>query len=228
MTRTQQSGILLGGSFAGLKDIGDSVTQASAAALNASRVIHSAGGSLALEPSPATPAADVMREPPKVLVIVCTCGERLTQWVDPQKVAQRLTTDPLVDRVEFLEQICTATEWERLVELVKTNKPNRLLIGACLPYIYKRKLQELGRQVGLDPALMEVIDINLEGGAQKAELQEKNSTHNIVAALETGIAKLKWRNPEPVAKIPVVQRALIVGGGDCRHDGCPGNCRPWL
>jgi heterodisulfide reductase subunit A len=214
LTRTNQSGILLGGSFTGLKDIGDSVTQASAAALNASRVIHSAGGSLALEPSPAAPTADVMREPPKVLVVVCTCGERLTQSVDPQKVAQRLTTDPLVDRVEFLEQICTATEWERLVEIVKISKANRLLIGACLPYLYKRKLQELGRQVGLDPALMEVVDINVEGGGKKADLQAKDSIlGNIVAALETGIAKLKWTNPEPVAKIPVVQHALIVGGG---------------
>jgi len=214
LTRTNQSGILLGGSFAGLNDIADSVTQASAAALNASRVIHSAGGSLALEPLPAAPVADVVREMPKVLVVVCTCGERLVQWIDPQKVAQHLTTDPLVDRVEFLEQICTATGWEGLVELVKTNKANRILIGACLPYVYKRKLQELGRQVGLDPALMEVVDLNAQGAGRETQLKEKNMTlRNIVAALETGIAGLKWINPEPVAKIPVVQRALIIGGG---------------
>ncbi len=59
LTRTSRSGILLGGSFAGLKDIGDSVTQASAAALSASRVIHSNGGSLALEPPPAPSISDV-------------------------------------------------------------------------------------------------------------------------------------------------------------------------
>ena len=61
LTRTRQSGILLGGSYAGLKDIGDSVTQASAAALNASRAIHSAGGSLALETPPVSPTDDVVR-----------------------------------------------------------------------------------------------------------------------------------------------------------------------
>jgi heterodisulfide reductase subunit A len=214
LTRTQQTGILLGGSFAGLKDIADSVIQASAAALNASRVIHSAGGSLALEPSTVAPTADVMRELPKVLVVVCTCGGRLTQWVEPQKIAQYLTTDPLVDRIEFLEQVCTAAGWESLAELVKTSKPNRLLIGACLPYVYKRKLHELGAQLGLDPALMEVVDTNVEGGMRNAEFKNKDfTTCNLLSTLQMGIAKLKWTNPELVAKIPVIQRALIVGGG---------------
>ena len=100
------------------------------------------------------------------------------------------------------------------MELVKTNSANRLLIGACLPCGYKRKLQELGRQVGLNPALMEVIDINTHGAGRKTQLKEKNLIlRNILAALETGIARLKWINPQPVAKIPVVQRALVVGGG---------------
>jgi heterodisulfide reductase subunit A len=214
LTRTPQTGILLGGSFSGLKDIGDSVTQASAAALNASRAIHSAGGSLALEPAATAPAADVTREPPRILVIICSCGERFARRVDPQKVTQHLAADPMVDRVEFLEQICTATEWERLVELVQTGKPNRLLIGACLPYIYKRKLQELGGQVGLDPALMEVVDLNLVRTGGKAELNDKQfSDDRIISKLEMGLARLKWANPEVVTTIPNTQKALVVGGG---------------
>ena len=222
LTRTHQSGVLLGGSFGGLKDISDSVIQASAAALNASQVIHGAGGSLALEKTSGAPPADVSRELPKVLVVICTCGERLTKSVDLHKIAQQLSNDPLVKRVEFLEQVCTAAGWESLVELVKASKPNRVLIGTCLPYVYKRKLQEIGRQVGLDPALMEVVDTNAEWGMRpaassaesNAELKSKDSTTcDLLSALQMGIAKLKWVQPEPVASIPVVQRALVVGGG---------------
>ena len=164
LTRTGQTGILLGGSFTGLKDIGDSVTQASAAALNVSRVIHAGGGSLALEPLPVIPQADVKTEIPRILVAVCTCGDHLSKIVDPLKMGQQLKTDPLVTRVEFLEQTCTAKGWDSLVQLVETGKPNRVLIGACLPYVYQRKLKDLGRQVGLDPALMEAVDINSEVG----------------------------------------------------------------
>ena len=244
LTLAQKAGIVLGGSFAGLKDISDSVTQASAAALNASRVIHAGGGSLALETPAAVPPSDVIREIPRILVAVCTCGDHLSQTMDPLKIVQRLQTDPLVDRVEFLEQTCTAKGWELLVQLVETSKPNRVLIGACLPYVYQRKLQELGRQAGLDPALMEVVDLNAEwrmrpatspsvvsSGANgsprlargqslskaaesSAELEDNQYIlRNVISTLEMGMARLKWADPEAVATIPTIQKALVIGGG---------------
>jgi heterodisulfide reductase subunit A len=222
LTCTPQRGIFLGGSFAGLKDIGDSVIQASAAALNASRVIHSAGGSLTLESSPVSLAAGVNREVPKIMAVVCTCGQRLPQLIDPQVIVQHLRADPLLDRIEFFEQICTAGDWESLAELVKKGEPNRLLIGACLPYVHKCKLQELGRRMGLDPALIEVVDLNAQWGLRRAQsTQRQDAASNdkqricsdIISTLEMGIAKLKWINTAPVAKIPVIPRALIVGGG---------------
>jgi heterodisulfide reductase subunit A len=214
LTRTGRAGIVLGGSFAGLKDINESVTQASAAALNASRAIHTSGGSLSLEPPPAAPTTDVMRDFPKILVAICTCGDKLSQIVDPQEISRQLKTDPLVDRVEFIEQTCTGKGWESLVQLVQTSKPNRVLIGACLPYVYQRKLKELSRQVGLDPALMEVVDVNAEFGMRNAELMDKQLLlRNMLSTLQMGIAKLKWAQPEPVLSIPIIQKALVVGGG---------------
>ena len=228
MTRTGQAGIVLGGSFAGIKDISDSVTQASAAALNASRVLHTSGGSLKLELPPAPPTTDATREFPKILVAVCTCGDTLSEIVDLQHLAQQLKTDPVVDQVKFLEQTCTAKGWEDLVQLVQTSKPNRVLIGACLPYVYQRKLKDLGRQVGLDPALMEVVDIRSAASAQSSP--EESAPHatgdatrksqrassvisDQLSALQMGIAKLKWADPEPVPSIPIIQKALVIGGG---------------
>ena len=216
LTRCGQPGIVLGGSFTGLKDVGDSVIQSSAAALNASRVIHSGGGSLAMEFPPAVPAADLMRELPKILVVVCTCGGQFSQIVEPQKIAQQLKHDPLVNRVEFLEQTCTAEGWESLVHLVETSKPNRILIGACLPYVYQRKLKELAHQVGLDPGLIEVVDLQWVISAQSPMLKAQSNLSAFsfqLSALEMGIAKLKWAEPGPVATVPIIQEALVIGGG---------------
>ena len=41
---------------------------------------------------------------------------------------------------------------ETLIELAEKQRPNRVLIGACLPYVYARKIRELGQRLGLDPA----------------------------------------------------------------------------
>jgi heterodisulfide reductase subunit A len=216
LAQTSRPGILLGGSFAGLKDINESVTQASAAALAASRVIHAAGGSLAMEPAPALSTSGAVREIPRILAVVCTCSGKLSEVADHSKIMQELKTDPLVKQVEFIEQTCTADGWKKLMELAAISKPNRLLIGACLPYVYKRQLHKLARQAGLDPALIEVVDLRPAASAlrSKLEAQGRLSAFSFqLSALQMGIAKLKWVQPEPVPSIPVVQRALVVGGG---------------
>ncbi|MEJ2098818.1 MAG: FAD-dependent oxidoreductase [Desulfobacterales bacterium] len=214
LTRTSHVGIEVGGSFAELKDISESVTQGSAAALNASRIIHASGGSLALEPSLPEARADVSRELPKILVIVCTCGARLSETVDTQIVAHRIKTDPLVDRVLFVEQACTASGWEQLEKWVEESKPNRILIGACMPYAYKRKINELSQRIGLDPALIDVVDLGSEYRNTLAEDGDKEfAVRNLSSKLDMGVAKLKWVEPSPLPTIPITQRALVVGGG---------------
>ena len=212
--RTARPGVFLGGSFSGLRDISESVTLASAAAANASRVIHAAGGSLVpAEVTDSVRTGDPAAMP-KILTVVCTCGDKLSQRVNTGKLAARLKTDPAVCAVEFIEQACTAEGWENLVERVKQHHPNRLLIGACMPYVYGRKLHELGRQTGLDAALMEVVDLKMFGTAGHGETGDKRAVlRDFLSGLETGLAGVKWADPQPAAGVPVCQRALVVGGG---------------
>ncbi|RZB31204.1 MAG: heterodisulfide reductase subunit A2 [Desulfobacteraceae bacterium Eth-SRB2] len=219
LTLTDQEGILLGGSFSGLKDINESVIQASAAALSASRVIHTAGGGLNSDHIPDEPLLEISQAPPKIMVAVCTCGDLLPKLLDTKQLARRLETDPAVDLVVFLEQTCTVAGWENLVELVEKHKPNRILIGACLPYIYARKIKELGRRAGLNPALIDVVDIVhlAQGSRFKAETPSTDEISDInkelLATLGMGLGRLKWVNPAPVISVQIIQKALIVGGG---------------
>jgi heterodisulfide reductase subunit A len=226
VTQTDHEGIVLGGSFSGLKDINESVIQASAAALSASRVIHKSGGSLAPEVASVAASTEVLSESPRVMVAVCTCGDTLSKFFDQDQLVQSLEADPAVDQVVFIEQTCTATGWENLAELAEKQRPNRILIGACLPYVYARKIRELGQRLELEPALIEVVDIKLI--AQNSKLSaptpaedEPAAINNELAAinneltsiLKMGLAKVKWVDPAPVTKVEVVQQALVVGGG---------------
>jgi len=215
-TKTGKDGIMIGGGFSGIKDISDSVIQASAAALSASSVIHAAGGSLAPEPVSESLFADVSKEIPKVLVAVCTCGDALAKLFDEEQLTLCLKADPEVDEVAFIKQYCTATGWESLVELVEKHKPNRILIGACLPYVYARKIRELGRQAGLDSGLIDVVDIHTLLSAKTAKKEDQSDFEAltpVLSALEMGLAKVKRFDPSPVLTVPVFQWALVVGGG---------------
>ncbi|MCP4756764.1 MAG: FAD-dependent oxidoreductase, partial [Proteobacteria bacterium] len=206
---TSREGIVVGGSFAGLKDIGESVIQAGSAALSASRAIAENGGNAVVETAAEEVFRDVSKEQPRILVAICICGETLPQTFDREQLRKCLAVDPAVDQVVFLEQTCTIDGWETLAETAKNSRPNRILLGACLPHLYDRKFKEMGSRIGLDPALAEVVDIRTSGISQQAD----GSNGWIESVLKAGISRIKRVDPAAVVTIPINQNALVIGGG---------------
>ncbi|MCD4743736.1 MAG: response regulator, partial [Desulfobacteraceae bacterium] len=113
LTLTEKEGIIAGGSVTGLKDISQSLIQASAAAQNAGFIIHSKGnkqleitnGSKELENKEVY--RDVSREPVNILMVICTCKERLNRFIDSKILIEKLTQDPCINNVHFMDNICT-------------------------------------------------------------------------------------------------------------------------
>lgn len=160
MTRSNREGIILGGAYSGLKNISESVIQASAAALSASRIIHSTGGSLAAEAINTPEPTDLSRKLPRIMIAICTCNDAFPEFLQRQKdLASRLKRDPMVSAIEFIQKTCTSTGWGALKALVERHKTNRILIGACLPYVYTRNIKELCQEFGLNHSFMDVVDI---------------------------------------------------------------------
>ncbi|MCG6894513.1 MAG: FAD-dependent oxidoreductase [Desulfobacteraceae bacterium] len=218
--RTQRPGVFVGGATAGLKDINESVIHASAAANLASRAIHAAGGGIAPEASGEVVYRDVSRESAAVLMVLCACGEGAEKRMNADALKRRFEKDPSVQQIAVVAESCTDTGWDRIAELVAGGKANRVLIGACHPYAYIRRVRQLGAQIGLDPSLIEVVDI-FEPAWAAARAGADQATDGDVdpvlaqqsTRIEMALARLKHRDPDPPPAIDVIQRALVVGGG---------------
>ena len=208
LSRTRRPGIFIGGAFGGMKDIGEALIQASSAASGASRVLHAAGGSLSLEESAPEAPVSLMREFPRILAVVCRCSSGEVGVPPSAPSLRTLSSDPEIVAVETVAGLCTTSGWDQLAGRIREVKPNRLLIGACLPHLHRRRLQEVGRQFGMNAALMEVVDIAPwsfpSGGEPSADA---------LAKLRAGALRLKWADPAPPAEIQVAPRAMVVGGG---------------
>lgn len=213
---TSQEGILAGGSFTGLRDISESVIQASSAALSASRLIHAKGGGLAQVPGreemPTAVYRDVSREPANTTVALCQCGGVLTEALDQDGLTADLKFWGGARQVLYLDRICTREGWEQLTQAIRGSGANRLLIGACVPYLYGRKLRELGEALELNPALMDVTDIrSLLLPAE--EFSREQRQRDVGAKLAMAVSRLRGMEPMLPVSIPIIQRALVVGGG---------------
>ncbi len=60
---------------------------------------------------------------------------------------------------KVIKQGCTKTGWAELREIALSTKPNRILLAACQPYLFVGKLKKMARELLLDPALLDVVDI---------------------------------------------------------------------
>ena len=214
-TRIQKQGILLAGSFSGLKDIRESVTHASAAALAASRVIHQAGGGNALVSTPAPAGArNVSREPSRVLVVICSCDGMLTPFLDASEIERRLKKDPAVTGLLVFNRICAGPDMEGLIQEIKSRQPNRLLIAAgaaCADQV-----RDVGTSAGIHAGLIRVVEIRSPVFCFSGLSDSRESTRitqTLMPILSMGISELKYTEPESLPETAVVRRAMVVGGG---------------
>ncbi|NOR10229.1 MAG: FAD-dependent oxidoreductase, partial [Desulfovibrionaceae bacterium] len=212
LSLTEQEGVLVSGSFSGLRDISESVIQASSASLRASSLIHAKGGGLAEATEPQPVFRDVSRELPEIMVALCSCGDNLTQAAKLEEVEEAVADLDSVSQVQRIERICTQEGWNQLEEALRDSKANRLLIGACMPYVYGRKLRELGKNTGLSSALMEVVDISTPALPGRNSDPEQVG-RDVWAAVGMGVGKLKGMDPSNLPSTPIIQKALVVGGG---------------
>ncbi len=213
--RASRDGIYLSGAAGGQKNIREAVIQASAAALEAGRCMHAAGGSLVPEEEPVAVAEDLLSRTPRILVVLCRCGGRLEAAMTRPDLARRVTADPAVADVIFAERLCTRQGWDQLQAQIQPQGFNRLLIGACHPYLFIAKLKALGRTLGLTENLMDAVDLGIctmtlpHTGAGAAPGRRQKLLAQIAMALQ----RLWHADPQPMPSSPVTQRALVIGGG---------------
>lgn len=209
---TTREGVLAGGSFSGLKDVSESVIQAGAASLEASRLIHSKGGSPGIEDREGPVFRDVSRELPAPAVILCTCGGTLARTLDAESLQTGLARWSPDIRIFQIDRVCTQAGRDELAEYIKSSGSNMIVIGACMPCLYGRMLVDLGKETGLFPTLMDVVDIRAPIFPGK-DTDPGGVTKQIESALRMSIEKLREARPVPPTNRRIIQKALVIGAG---------------
>ncbi|BBD09216.1 FAD-dependent oxidoreductase [Desulfovibrio ferrophilus] len=211
--RTSRLGVFAAGAFGQPKDIADSVIQAGAASLGAARTYKIHSPPREEQPEPIPEYRDVTREEPRMLIALCTDCPTLTANVDMESLATKLGGLSTVVHVASISNACGGAGWGEIQTLAEKHLPNRILIGACMPYAYVPRLRELGARIALDPAFMDVVDIytpTFPGAMESGDALERE----VYTSLTMAAVRLADADPSPLlGKSPVVPRALIVGGG---------------
>jgi len=218
MTDTSRPGIFTGGSLTGLKDISESVICASAASMAAVETMQTAGKET-FEPPLPNRGKEISREVPRILIVLCQCNQMLSNVVDLSLLESMLLDIPEVKAVEITDKLCTENAWGQLLEKIKTRNPNRIVLGACRPWIQRKQMQALAEAAGLPVHLTGALDISgIIGKGSHPENngidQSKDSIfQQLKQQIKNCISKVKYYSPVLPDGLEPFARALVVGGG---------------
>jgi heterodisulfide reductase subunit A len=223
---SSRPGILVGGAFREPRDIPETVVEASAVAASAAVVVRNAAydgrsaGTIVADSSSATgDPQSAVEEWPRVGVFLCDCRGEIGQVVDMEVLAAHARGLHDVELVQILDNACLASGTEQIGQVVAEHELNRVVLAGCAARLYEPVFAGMMRQVGLNPGLLERVNLRGEcawvHGALAAQASG-NGTSPMAKArvlVEMGVASARLRKPVVSTVEDVTQRALVIGGG---------------
>ncbi len=208
---TTKPGVYVAGAMQGCKDIPQSVMEASAAACQAGISLAGARSTL-VEPVILPDEIDVGQDDPRIGVFVCNCGVNIGGFADVPAIAEYARSLPNVVYVEENLFTCAQDTQDKMIEVIKANNLNRVVVAACTPRTHEPLFQETIRNAGLNAYLFEMA--NIRNQCTWVHSKDKDlATGKSKDLVRMAISRASLLDPIPDLSVDVDRSALVIGGG---------------
>ncbi|MDR3567370.1 MAG: FAD-dependent oxidoreductase [Syntrophobacteraceae bacterium] len=204
-------GIYVCGLFETPKDIPETLVQAGAAACCASahlsslRVVNDKKDDL-------PPERDITGEDKRIGVFVCDCENNIGGVIDVKAIAAELLGLPDVVAAETIGHGCSRDSLERIQEVIRKEKLNRVVIGACSPRTHEAVFQDTLRKAGLNKYLVEIVNLRDQDTWVHPD-KPAFAASKAKELMHMGVGAVRMTHPLTDYTLPMNKDVLVVGGG---------------
>lgn len=208
---TGRDGIYVAGVFQGPRDIPETVVNASAAAAYAGAALSPARNTM-VKPKEYPPEKDVSQEEPRVGVFICHCGINIAGVVDVKAVVEFARQLPGVVYAEDNLYTCSQDTLKKIQEAIHEHNLNRIVVASCTIRTHQPLFREALREAGLNQFYFEMANIR-DQCSWVHRNEPRQATEKAKDLVRMAVAKVKTHEALHLHPVPVVPRALIIGGG---------------
>jgi heterodisulfide reductase subunit A len=151
-------------------------------------------------------------EQPKIGVFLSDCGKQLSEILDFNALTSFVKTVPNVTLIARGSEFWRGKGLQTILDSVKNGKINRVVVAESLPKLSEINVAEAVEKAGLNPYLVEVIDLK-DHCAWPHRETPKEATEKAKAMLLAAIERAKLLEPIEKLEFPANKSALIIGGG---------------
>jgi heterodisulfide reductase subunit A len=154
----------------------------------------------------------VSGQEPRIGVFVCNCGTNIGGFADVPDITAYARSLPNVVYAEENLFSCSQDTQEKMVDVIREEGLNRVVVAACTPRTHEPLFQETLRNAGVNPYLFDMA--NIRNQCTWVHSQDKQTATNKAKDLvRMAVSKAALLESIPELTVPVDKNALVVGGG---------------
>jgi len=210
--KTARDGIFTCGAASAPKDIPETVTEASAAAVAAARFAGLREVADVFSAPILPKVRDVSKEPVRIGVFVCHCGLNIAGFADISEIAEYAEGLPFVAHVEQSVYACAMDAQQIIAERIHEMGLNRIVVAACTPRTHEGLFRSALSAAGLNPYLLAMA--NIRDQCTWVHMEDKAAaTFKAKELVRMAVGKVTFARQLGRKKIGVTKAALVIGGG---------------
>jgi len=160
------------------------------------------------DPTPRRKDAEELR----VGVYVCNCGGNIGDVVQCKLAAEALSKlDDVVASREHMF-MCSDLGQNMIQEDIREKGVNRVVIGACSPFLHEMTFRNTLARAGLNPYLYYHVGLR-EQDSWAHHDRPIDATEKAIRLMATGVAKARLLEPLEPIRLEAHKHALVIGGG---------------
>jgi heterodisulfide reductase subunit A len=149
---------------------------------------------------------------PKIGVFLSDCGKQVSEILDFNALTSFVKTVSNVTLLARGSEFWRGKGLQTILDSVKSGKINRVVVAESLPKLSEVNIVEAVEKAGLNPYLVEVIDLK-DHCAWPHRETPKEATEKAKAMLLAAIERAKLLEPIEKLEFPTLKSALVIGGG---------------
>lgn len=147
----------------------------------------------------------------KIGVYICHCGINIAGTVNVEKVTEVANTLPRVAIARNYQYLCSEPGQALIKKDIKEVGLDKVVVASCTPTMHEPTFRNILQEAGLNQYCFEMANIR-EHCSWVHEDKEK-ATEKAISLIKSAVAKVYLSEPLEEKEVPVMQNALVVGGG---------------
>lgn len=148
----------------------------------------------------------------RIGVFVCHCGTNIASTVDVERVVEEISKFPEVVFAVDYKYMCSDPGQKLIREHIVEDNLDAVVVAACSPAMHETTFRRTAESAGVNPYQTEIANIR-EQASWVHQKHREAATNKAIEVIRTIVAKAHYNQSLTPFYLPLVKRAMVVGGG---------------